>query len=322
MKPYFNFSLLLFFALWTCQVKAQQAQVKAHLDKSSMAIGDQVTLSVVVSLPPKGQVAFPLLKDSLSSKILLVGQGKTDTVPDQAQPGNRLITQRYILTSFEPGLQQIPSLQLQTGTEKLNTEALSLQVNGVKVDTTKAIYDIKQPLTVSYTFIDWLKDHWAWILIPVLGILLVAGVWYYLKKRKGNKIKPELKEPEIPAHELALNKLSALKAQKLWQQDRAKEYHTELTDILREYLEKRYQVNAMEQTSEEIFLELRHVEMPGQSRSMLLQLFKLADLVKFAKEKPLSAENERSMENSLNFIVQTRPEGPLNEHKEGKKDHE
>jgi hypothetical protein len=105
---------------------------------------------------------------------------------------------------------------------------------------------------------------------------------------------------------LALQKLTELRNRKLWQQEQTKQYHTELTDIIRDYLENRYVIKAHEQTSDEIFASLRYMDITEENRNALRQVLILADLVKFAKEKPLPQDNEQSMDNAVAFVNRTQ----------------
>ena len=181
------------------------------------------------------------------------------------------------------------------------------------VDTTKAIYDIKQPLAVSYSILDWLRDNWLWVVIPIVIILIIFGVIRYLRNRpKVEKVFEEAK-PIIPIHTLALNKLQELRDKKLWQSGYVKEYHIELSDVIRDYLEKRYAVKTHEKTTDEIFAGLKNKDISAENKNMLRQILALADLVKFAKEKPLPDENEQSIDNATSFVSQTQKmEQPLN----------
>ena len=110
----------------------------------------------------------------------------------------------------------------------------------------------------------------------------------------------------MPPHIIALQKLTAIGDKKLWQQEQTKQYHTEITDVIREYLESRYAIQAMEQTSDEIFASLRHMDISDENRNTLRQVLILADLVKFAKEKPAPFENEQSMDNAVAFVKKTQ----------------
>lgn len=309
MRNYLNFSYCLLLALlcFAYQGMAQEIKVSAKLDKTTIALGDQTILRLSAITPLKTLITFPVLADTLSSKVQIVEAGKIDTLADRNNPSVHTISRQYTITSFEAGLHMIPALAFETKDGKLTTEALPLEVNSVKVDTTKAIYDIKQPLTVSYSFMDWLRDNWYWVAGGVVTLFLLAGLAYYLKKRK--IVTPELqryKIPEVPLHVSTVNKLKALKEKKLWQSDLVKEYYVELTDILREYLEKRYNVNALEQTSDEIFASIKDLEIVEQNRNQLRQILILADLVKFAKGIPQPSDNEQSMENAIIFVMDTK----------------
>lgn len=323
MKQYFNFSwcLMLCLAGFANTGKAQ-IKVEAKLDQTNIKLGDQTILRLMAHLPANAHVDFPVLSDTISSKVQIVEMGKTDTLTDKNNPGIKTISRQYTITSFDAGVHMIPAYTFASKEGNLSTQALPLEVTEVKVDTTKAIYDIKEPLAVSYSFMDWLRDNWKLVLLFVLGILLIISlIWYFIKKRKNRPAKVEPPKPLVPLHTIALDKLNALKSQKLWEQGQVKTYHSELTDIIREYLEKRYAVNALEQTSEEIFSGLRHLNIAEQNMNKLRQILLLADLVKFAKATPLNSDNEQSMENAISFVMNTKMV-PSTDNKAQNKDNE
>lgn len=309
MKQYFNISwcLMLCLAGLTLTVKAQKISVEAKLDQTTIKLGDQTILRLMAHVPVNGQVDFPVLADTISSKVQIVEMGKTDTLTDKNNPGIKTIIRQYTITSFDAGVHMIPAYTFGSKEGNLSTQALPLEVSEVKVDTTKAIYDIKEPLAVSYSFMDWLRDNWKLVLFSALGILLIILlIWYFIRKRKNRPAKVEPPKPVIPLHTIALDKLNALRSQKLWEQGQVKTYHSELTDIIREYLEKRYEINALEQTSEEIFSGLKHLDITEQNMNKLRQMLLLADLVKFAKASPLNSDNEQSMDNAISFVTNTK----------------
>jgi hypothetical protein len=314
MMKIVNFSCLLIIVLCfgtVYQGQAQDIKVNARLDKTSILLGDQTVLHLSAELLSSGTVSFPLLADTLSAKVQIVSAGKADTLTDKNKPGLKLISRSYVITSFDPGLQMVPALVFQSGGKDYTTEALPLEVKAVAVDTTKAIYDIKQPLTVSYTFMDWLRDNWHWVVAGLAVLLALLGLWYYLRKIRKPKPVAEKKVPLVPLHVTALEQLAALKEKKLWQQGEVKAYYSELTDIIRIYLEKRYLISAQEQTSEEILSGLKAVKMPAESRKSLKEILLLADLVKFAKAQPAGYENEQSMDDAISFIKHTRMQDQL-----------
>jgi hypothetical protein len=161
-------------------------------------------------------------------------------------------------------------------------------------------------LAVSYTWSDWIRDNWQLVLFPLLAVLLIAVAVYYWVKRKKDIPVTAVVVPALPAHTIALNQLTALKDKKLWQQDQVKEYYSELTGVLREYLEKRYAIRTHEKTTEEIITGLQRAEITADHKAALHQLLTLADMVKFAKEKPVAVENERSIEDAILFVSSTR----------------
>lgn len=294
---------------------AQSVQAEARLDRVSIPIGDQTVLHVAVHKPVKTEITFPVLADSIG-KVQIVKSLKADTAVDKNNPNLETITHNYAITSFDTGVYVLPGFTFHTKTGDFKTATVTLQVKPVSVDTTKSFYDIKQPLAVSYTFWDWLKDHWKAVAVTLAAILIGVGLFYYYKKRPKNATPVIDAAPILPADTIALNKLNALRDKKLWQQDEVKLYYSELSDVLREYLGNRYQVKTHEQTTEEIFTDLKYVDIPQDSSTMLKQLLTLADLVKFARQKPAAFENEQSMEKAINFIVQTKQQPQPTDHKE------
>ncbi|ASU35085.1 BatD family protein [Mucilaginibacter xinganensis] len=320
-KCFFNFLVLI--AISTCftlKAEAQNISVEAKLDQQTIRIGDQTKLRLIVHQPVKEKVNFPKLADTLIGKVQILSS-RIDTVFDKKDRNLATVTQSFVITSFDQGTYDIPSYSIGSGTGVLKTNPLTLVVQTVQVDTTKAIYDIKQPLAVTYTFWDWLKDHWIWVAVGVLVVLLAGGaIWYFKKQPKVQKLVKEVK-PEIPAHTIALNKLQQLRDKKLWQQDAVKQYHSELSDIIREYLEKRYVIKTQEKTTDEIFAALKYMDIANEYRVKLNQVLILADLVKFAKEKPLPVDNELSIENALSFVLKTQQAQVLTQHTEGGREH-
>lgn len=319
MKRYCNY-ILAFMLMLSCfcfRASAQSTSVEAILDKTAIRIGEQATLRFQVITPANVHVTFPKLADTITGKVQVVSKSKPETIKGKNGSDADTIRQNIVITSFDAGTYKIPPFEFHTKTASAKTDTLTLQVETVAVDTTKAIYDIKQPLVVTYTLIDRLRDNWLWVALPLLAIAAVIGVIIYLKKRP--KAEPPIKEVKIfvPEHIIALQKLEELRAKKLWQQEQVKQYHSELSDILREYIEKRFQVKTHEKTTDEIFTGLRYLNIAEANRDMLKQILVLADLVKFAKERPLPPENEQSMENAVSFVKSTQRSAIAEAGKEG-----
>jgi len=304
----FNYILVfsIFLAALCFKANAQNIQAEAKLPKYTIRIGEQIKFFLSVKQPAKEKVTFPKLADTLTGKVIIASIGKRDTSFDDKDHAYEIVTQSYTITSFDQGTYTIPAYQFGTSGGVIKSNEVTLQVQTVKVDTTKAIYDIKQPFAVKYNFWDWLRDNWPWVVIPLVVLLLIAGLIYYLRKRPKKEVVVKVIEPEIPVHVIALNKLKELRDKKLWQQGEIKAYYIELSDVLREYLEKRYAIKTHEKTTDEIFDGLKHIDVSGDNKNMLRQILVLSDLVKFAKEKPTPAENDESIEQATSFVINTQ----------------
>lgn len=283
---------------------AQSNSATAKLDTTKILIGEQSNIILKAIVGVSDKLTWPLLSDTISSKIDIVNKGKIDTA-FTADKKHFTLQQKITITSFDSGYWAIPPFYfiLNGDTNNvLSTEALLIEVNTIAVDTAKAFKDIKQPLDAPITF----KEILPYIIYGAIGVAIIAGLIYYFKKRKKKiVIVQEIKEPEIPAHVWALAELELLNNEKLWQQGKYKIYHIRLSDILRTYLEKKYAIYAMEHTTDEILTSMRSIDITSEQRAKMRQVLFLSDMVKFAKENPLANENELSYQNVLQFINET-----------------
>ena len=311
------YKVLWFVLLWfTCSFSsyAQDIKVKSELDSSSILIGQQakLTLSIEYKVNTNNRITiqWPEIPDTLRKEIEVVGHTKIDTViPDKNDPYTFRQTKSLYVTSFDSGYWAVPPFKFVVNgdTSGIYTDALLLTVSTVTVDTTLAIKDIKQPYSSDYSWVDWLKDNKLLIAGILAGILLLClAIYFFVKTRKKQPPVVVEKIVRVPAHTIALEKLEKLKNDKLWQEGKLKQYHIALTDIIREYIENRFKIQALEQTTEEILYGFRNVAVDAESKEKLKQLLLLGDLVKFAKEQPLPAENEMSMSNAFDFINGTK----------------
>jgi len=304
---FFNYflALILIIGLYY-KAGAQNNQAEAKLQQYTIRIGDQTKLFLSVRQQAKDKVNFPKFTDTIAGKVELVSMNKPDTVYAVNNRNSLTVTQSYTITCFDAGTYTIPPLSIGTAGGGLKTNELTLLVETVKVDTTKDIYDIKRPLAVNYTIFDWLRDNWYLVVFPLLGLALIIALIIYVRKHP--KIEPAVYKGEsaVLPHIVALQQLKELGDKKLWQQDEVKQYYIELSDIIREYIEKRYVVKTHEKTTDEIFAGLKYMSINDDNRNKLRQILVLADLVKFAKERPLPVENEQSMEIAIDFVVNTQ----------------
>jgi len=303
--------VIISFIGFNSNLFSQNVTVKASIDSSKILIGDQVKLSLEVTQPKGVKVGFPLLKDSIISKVEVVSNLPIDTAYSK-DSASYILTQKYILTGFDSGYYVLPPLKFMVNNDSVFTEAIELFVSTLPVDTLKKpITDIKEPYDTPYSFGEFLlflKDNWYFVVAILLLIGGVIFLIYYLKKRKKNEpILPKIEKPKEPAHVIALRELERIRLEKLWQKNKVKQYHIELTEAIRVYIEHRFEVPAMEQTSDEIISSFVHSNLINStSLNSLKQILYLADLVKFAKLDPLADENDLSFKNAFNFVESTK----------------
>ena len=284
-----------------------QAVATVTLDTNTIMVGDQINLHLTFTGPKDVSVKWPQLSDTIISEIEILEKSKIDSVLS-SDKSKITLHQMLKITSFDSGYYAIPPLRFEFRKrgeaigQIAETEAVLLSVHTVPVDLSSEIRDIKEPIRAPFTF----REALPWI----IGILLLAGsiyfIMYYLKKRK--KAEPVFRMPvkiKLPPHQLALDALEALRNKKLWQSGQVKEYHTELTDIIRDYIFNKFAIHAPELTSDEILSALNFTATDPHARQMLSQAFVVADLVKFAKMQPLPMEHDASLNNAIDFIKAT-----------------
>lgn len=298
---------LLFIAFTSGEIKAQKAVLS--LDTSSIRIGERVQLRMNATLPKSATIYWPSVADTITSVIEVASKSKVDT---NATSRKEFVnySQNIIITSFDSGFHYIPPFKVyfsyagDTSRHELVSDGVYLKVRTVEVDTTQAIRDIRGPMQAPVTFEE---------IAPFLGGAAILGliigmIWYYFWRKKMNKpIFPALTKVQGPPWEIALNELLLLDQKKLWQNGKTKEYYTELTDILRHYLEKQHSIEAMEMITSEILTAYNKAGLPEEPRKILENLLMQADFAKFAKAVPGKYENENSMPGALKFIENTKP---------------
>jgi hypothetical protein len=290
-------------------VNAQKYSVEAVANTKSILIGEQINITLKSNYRvDEGEIniVFPTLYDTINEFIEIVNKSAIDTlIPNKDEPFAFAQQQTITITSFDSGYYAIPPFRFVINNDTLETEPLLIEVLTMPIDTAQAIFDVKGIIDEPFSFTDWIKDNWWWmvaILVLVIGIIYLIK---FLKNRKPAEVEEEI-VPEIPVHIIALEKLEKIKEEKLWQNGKVKSYHSHISEILREYIENRYQVNALEETTSEILHGLRLHNISPELMNKLTQTLTLADLVKFAKEQPLPNENEMSIAAAIEFVNTTK----------------
>lgn len=299
---YWLFGLLVLFS----QSAAAQVTVAAQLDSADIMIGDQVGLTLFINHAPGVEIDridwAPL--DEVK-EIEVLNYGTLNTV---AEGSEVLLEQKLTLTSFDSGYYRIPRIPVfykydgKTGVEK--SEQLAIMVNTIDAqsDTTQ-LAPIKNIVEEPLKLVDFLP-----YLAGLAGLGLLVLLFFYLSNRKNRQEAPPQPAITLPAHEIALKKLEDLKQAKLWQRGEIKHFQSELTFVIREYLENRFEVPALESTTDEIAREFRRLDFDKDWKEKLISIFRTADLVKFAKAEPSIEVHQQALDNSESFIRETKSE--------------
>jgi hypothetical protein len=282
----------------------QKLSVETLLDTNIIKLGDQIGLKYNIEKKEEVHIKLPVFPDTLISGIELIGK----PIIDSTKLNNDLwqITVALKITSFDTGVYYLPPQPIIYSDkgyfDTLMSRAAYLMVQGVPLDSTRTIRDIKGPAAAPVTLGEILLYA---IPVLVLATLIYFITLYFRKKKKDEPLFKPLK-PEEPAHITALRELDKIKAQKLWQQKQVKEYYTRITYIIRWYIEKRFRITALELISDEILTHIRNEGIDNINYTNLEELLNLADLVKFAKEEPNPEVNITHLDNAYDFIKKTK----------------
>ncbi len=298
--------LLLLFMFFTTMSFSQKVSIE--IDTANIRIGEQFLLKISVN--DTANVIFPKKLENLKNLEIVTNQ-KIDTF------ANSLI-KKYLMTGFDSGAFYIPSQQIFIKNRSYLTDSVLVNVATVAVDTSQQkMFPIKAIQSEPIIFDDF-KPYIIWV---ILVLILIAGLGYYLVTRKKIVSPDEEITPIAPPYDEAIEKLHELDNKLLWQNNEVKKYYSELTEIIRIYIEKELKIPALEITTFELVKKLSSsntsnaVNTPKQTIKKLNALFNEADLVKFAKSKPLSHEIENDRKNAEDVINELKPR-PLIEESE------
>ena len=308
--------ILLYF-LFTATVFAQQKQVLTSIDTTKNKIGAEFKLTFKTSVDTASKVVFPNLRNFGALEVIQSYPIDTIKKNDRYE-----LIKKYGLTQFDSGRYTIPSVKILINNKAFLSDSIKVEVANVKVDTLRQkMYDIKDIVPANES-----SDWWKYLLGLVLIVGLGAIVYWFLKKRQKEKIEEEIYKTPI---EKATTLLNNLEKKELWQHGEVKEYYSELTNIVRNYIEEAIEIPAMESTTSELIEGLKvasqkkKMKLSKETIDNLFVVLKQADLVKFAKSKPMDFEItedrkkiERAivtLDKAIPVIVETEDEMLLNE---------
>ncbi len=303
--------LSLFFCL--CSL-VSFSQVTSSIDSTKIKIGEQITYNIQVEADTTDLVIFP--EGQTFSPLEMIESYEIDTIKKDSKYN---FIKKYALTQFDSGVYTIPRQKIIIGDKTFFTDSLKVQVNNIVVDTTKqGLYDIKPIIEVEKSA----SNFWRNLLIVLLILAIISALIYWFVWRK----KPLTEEEEIallPPYDRAKMALKKLDESMYLQKEEIKEYYSELTFIIRKYLDEKVYDRALESTTDELIQRLKllkdgnQIELSDEDIINLEIIFKRADLVKFAKSKPdiaLAEIDRNTVDIEIDHVKEALPE-PTEEEK-------
>ena len=292
-------------------INAQTIQVNARFDSAAIMIGDQIKLRIELERQNDVRVQFPAWTDAIARNIEIIDVYPVDST--RLTSGMVRMKQDILVTSFDSGRHVVPPIRFPFVTaegivDTIATRPIYLDVFSIPIDFEQDIADIKPIYKLPLGWADIYPWLWRFGLLALVAALIGFAIYAFIRRRNNKPIFSAPK-PAEPAHIIALRELDKLRAEKLWQSNRTKDYYTRLSDIVRTYIEGRFEVPAMEMTSDEILAGLQNTGFEDNNLvDRLHKLFSLSDLVKFAKAQPFPDENETSMLDGYLFVNYTKIE--------------
>lgn len=279
---------------------------KASLDSAYILMGNQTALHVEIVGDLDGTGYF-VPNDSLWNNVEIAAQG--DAEIKKLSDSRKQLNKDFILQGFDSGLYNLPTIYYVQGNETIAANKVTLKVIPVNIDTMVTIHDYADVLSPGRNFFDfvpsWLSDYGVWIILSIIVIALLLFI--YLKYIKKGKVPQIVKKKIVPPYIVAMENLRRLDAKHLCEKGQEKQFYTELTDILRVYLDNRFNINAMEMTSGQILNSLKSNDDTRMSESLMGKVLETADFVKFAKVRPLPDDNQMAFSNAMKFVENTKP---------------
>jgi len=301
-KIYFSILIILLFT--SHNISAQEVQIFATTDTTEYSVGDYIDYTIELKYPKGINVVIPMVKDSIDN-LIFIKNGEII----QKEEGTEIYELRhFIFSKYDSSDVTIPSFYIpytiEGGDPKFAfVNPVDIVVSTIEVNQEVAIQDVKVPKRIP---LDWVLI--SIIALVVLALLVAAyfGYKYYQKKKSGKVIEKPI--VVIPPYDKAITKLNELDEQKLWQNGMVKEYHSEVTGIVRDYFEDRFSFMALEMTTKEILSELKGREVTTEVVVTTEEFLANADMVKFAKFQPMPTVNESMMKEAYLIVNETKLE--------------
>ncbi len=299
---------LVFLLLLNFNLSAQSISVLASVDSSDYLVGDYINYTLEIRADKSIKVTTPFIRDSLK-KVELIKE-----LPPVSKEENNIKTTTfgYTISYYDSGSVTIPPIAVRYNVAGKAEEQIVLSnpvtfsVHTLPVEQQAEIKDVKDPLTIP---LDWKFI----LLITFIVIIILAAAYYFYRRYKKRKAEQPVKKKiiRIPAHTRALSALDSLEREQLWQKGRVKEYHSNITGIIRGYFEERFKLPALELTTSEQMQQLKKVSSAENILETTNEFLSNADLVKFAKFQPLPSVNEEMMKQAKEIVTKTISKEPV-----------
>ncbi len=304
VKAATSLALILCFFVSHTALAQGDATATARMDARRIIVGDQVRLFIEVrNNPSAGRVEWAAIPDTFNS-LEIVERGKIDT---HKTGGYITYKQRLIITGFDSGVFKVPAfvfpiVSLGGQPYTVQTDSFQLLVETVPVDTTKAFKPIKGIMQVDWSWLDY-----VWYIVGgvVLLVAIIVALVYFMRRKKPAPVVPEGPKETLQEHTMRL--LSELDTKQLWQKKQVKEYYVELTDIVRNYVEARFNTPALELTTDELLYKVQMHRELQPYYNLLTTILTTADLAKFAKAQPLPHEHTDVMDKAKQLVISSKP---------------
>ena len=304
MKKKVLYIISLVLLLQVSAATAQNVILNAKLDTFARRIGEQTRARLELSIDSGYNVVLPELeKEKLVEGIEVL---ESKEYSQDVDGGRKNYIQEYLITSFDSTRYEIPPFEVVVDKDTFASNRLILDVYSVEIDTAN-INNIAGPAEVVDVQLTWEEVRDAIYLAIILILVAVALVMTTISLIKNKPIIRIVKvKPKLPSHVIAINRIDEIRNnESLSAEGNEKEYYTQLTDVLREYMHDRFGIDAQEMTTSEIIDELLKIK-DKESIKELKEILEVADLVKFAKMKPDERENRLNMTNAIDFVNETK----------------
>jgi len=280
---------------------AAQPTIKVTTEKNRYIIGDRIDVKLTIQKPEGYIISWPQFSPGYGRFELI------DSMMEDSSPNGSIIHRTIAVSAYDSGKFYFPAIAVffrhksDTTQRILFSDSFPITMLRVGVDTTKDFMPIKAPEKLAYTWQELLPYIIGGALL--LAIIITLIVMYIRKKKK----EAQMSRPLLPPYEEAMEELFKLKKQQLWESGEVKQYYIRLSDIIRRYIERRFGIEAMESTTNEIVRALKKTDAEHHARTKLKELLELSDLVKFARLTTIADDNLNSYIMAIDFVEMTRP---------------